>query len=128
MSDGDRKETMTGARGDAPSDGQAVDVGSDADIATVAPYVDDKQTGGAGEGATEATGDLAGHPVGSSGDAPQKPAFDRRMLEFLVCPETRGVLSYDAEAQELVSKAAHLAYPIRNGIPVMLRDEARKLD
>jgi hypothetical protein len=58
-----------------------------------------------------------------------KPAaFDRRMLEALVCPETRAQLTYDAEAQELISKAAHLAYPIRNGIPIMLVDEARKLD
>ncbi|CUH60727.1 Trm112 family protein [Thalassobacter stenotrophicus] len=54
--------------------------------------------------------------------------FDRRMLEALVCPQTRAPLKYDAEAQELVSKAAHLAFPIRNGIPVMLIDEARKLD
>lgn len=54
--------------------------------------------------------------------------FDRRMLEALVCPETRGVLSYDAEKQELVSKAAHLAYPIRDGIPIMLVDEARKIE
>ena len=58
-------------------------------------------------------------------DAPQ---FDRKMLEALVCPQTHGVLSYDAQRQELVSKAAHLAYPIRNGIPVMLIDEARALD
>ncbi len=56
------------------------------------------------------------------------PEFDRRMLEALVCPETRAVLSYDATRQELVSKAAHLAYPIRDGIPIMLVDEARKLD
>ena len=55
-------------------------------------------------------------------------AFDRKMLEALVCPQTHAVLSYDAEKQELVSKAAHLAYPIRNGIPVMLIDEARQLD
>ena len=54
--------------------------------------------------------------------------YDRRMLEALVCPETRGVLTYDAEKQELVSKAAHLAYPIRDGIPIMLVDEARKLE
>lgn len=57
-----------------------------------------------------------------------KPAFDRRMLEALVCPQTQAVLSYDAENQELISKPASLAYPIRNGIPVMLIDEARKLD
>ena len=56
------------------------------------------------------------------------PGYDRKMLEALVCPQTHAVLSYDPAKQELVSKAAHLAYPIRNGIPVMLIDEARKLD
>ena len=54
--------------------------------------------------------------------------FDRRMLEALICPRNQTTLSYDAEKQELVSKSAGLAYPIRNGIPVMLIDEARKLD
>ncbi len=54
--------------------------------------------------------------------------FDRRMLEALVCPETHASLVYDADRQELVSKAASLAYPIRNGIPVMLMGEARALD
>ena len=58
----------------------------------------------------------------------ERPEHSGRMLEALVCPETRAPLRYDAEAQELVSKAAHLAYPIRNGIPIMLVDEARKLD
>lgn len=58
----------------------------------------------------------------------ESPLYDRRMLEALVCPETRAPLAYDAEAQELISRAAHLAYPIRNGIPIMLVDEARKLD
>ena len=56
------------------------------------------------------------------------PLFDRRMLEALVCPQTRGSLEYDAQAQELISKSANLAFPIRNGIPVMLVDEARILD
>lgn len=56
------------------------------------------------------------------------PKFDRHMLEALVCPSTRAQLTYDAEKQELICKAAHLAYPIRNGIPIMLVDEARKLD
>jgi uncharacterized protein YbaR (Trm112 family) len=56
------------------------------------------------------------------------PLFDRRMLEALVCPRTGARLDYDAEAQELISKPARLAYPIRNGIPVMLVDEARTLD
>ncbi|MFN4157664.1 MAG: Trm112 family protein [Gemmobacter sp.] len=50
------------------------------------------------------------------------------MLEALVCPVTQAVLSYDAERQELVSRAAHLAYPIRDGIPVMLVSEAREID
>ncbi|MGJ8618300.1 MAG: Trm112 family protein [Sulfitobacter sp.] len=50
------------------------------------------------------------------------------MLDGLICPRTQTTLSYDAEKQELVSKAANLAYPIRNGIPVMLVDEARVLD
>ncbi len=53
---------------------------------------------------------------------------NRTMLEALVCPETRAPLHYDPEKSELVSRAAHLAYPIRNGIPIMLVDEARKLD
>ncbi|MCH8465296.1 MAG: Trm112 family protein [Roseinatronobacter sp.] len=53
---------------------------------------------------------------------------DRHMLEALVCPVTNGRLSYDAARQELVSKAAHLAFPIRGGIPIMLVDEARDID
>ena len=53
--------------------------------------------------------------------------FDRRMLEALICPQTRTTLVYEPETQELVSKSAGLAFPIRNGIPVMLVDEARKL-
>jgi len=54
--------------------------------------------------------------------------IDRRVLEALICPLTHVTLRYDAERQELISEAAQLAYPIRNGIPVMLEDEARKLD
>ncbi|MGA1613428.1 MAG: Trm112 family protein [Rhodobacteraceae bacterium] len=54
--------------------------------------------------------------------------FDRRMLEALICPRSGASLDYDAARQELVSKAAGLAYPIRNGIPIMLIDEARVLD
>ena len=54
--------------------------------------------------------------------------FDPRMLEALVCPVTQTTLSYDAETQELVSKAAKMAFPVRNGIPIMLVDEARRLD
>ena len=52
---------------------------------------------------------------------------DPRLLEILVCPVTRSALTYDREANELVSKAAGLAFPIRNGVPVMLRDEARDI-
>lgn len=57
----------------------------------------------------------------------EAPVSDRRMLEALVCPLTQATLSYDAEAQELISKPAKLAFPIRNGIPIMLVSEARVL-
>jgi uncharacterized protein YbaR (Trm112 family) len=53
--------------------------------------------------------------------------MDPKLLELLVCPVTKGPLIYDRERQELVSKSARLAYPIRDGIPVMLEEEARKL-
>ena len=55
------------------------------------------------------------------------PGVDPRLLEVLVCPVTRSALTYDREANELVSRAAGLAFPIRNGVPVMLRDEARDI-
>jgi uncharacterized protein YbaR (Trm112 family) len=64
------------------------------------------------------------HP---SADRPAESA-DPKMLELLVCPLTRCPLDYDAEKQELVSRAAKLAYPIRDGIPIMLAEEARRLD
>ena len=54
--------------------------------------------------------------------------FDRKMLEALVCPLTQSILEYNEEKQELISKPAGLAYPIRSGIPIMLADEARVLD
>ena len=53
--------------------------------------------------------------------------MDSKLLEMLVCPVTKGSLIYDRERQELISKSARLAYPIRDGIPVMLEEEARKL-
>jgi uncharacterized protein YbaR (Trm112 family) len=53
---------------------------------------------------------------------------DPKLLEILVCPVTKGPLVYDKEKQELISKSARLAYPIRDGIPVMLEDEARRLE
>lgn len=52
---------------------------------------------------------------------------DRKLLEILVCPMTKTRLEYDGEKQELISRAARLAYPIRDGIPIMLADEAREL-
>jgi hypothetical protein len=59
---------------------------------------------------------------------PSSAAVDPRLLEILVCPVTKGPLSYDRAAQELISASARLAYPIRDGIPIMLPDEARALD
>ena len=53
---------------------------------------------------------------------------DPKLLEILVCPLTKSTLEYDAGKQELISRAAKLAYPIRDGIPIMLPEEARKLD
>ena len=53
---------------------------------------------------------------------------DRRLLEILVCPMTKTPLVYDEARQELISRAARVAYPIRDGIPIMLQDEARPLD
>lgn len=61
-------------------------------------------------------------------DAADTPVFDRRMLEALICPQTHQRLDYDAAAQELVSKSAGLAFPIRAGIPILLIDEARALE
>ena len=55
-------------------------------------------------------------------------SVDPRLLEVLVCPVTRGPLSYDREAGELISLRAKLAFPIRDGVPIMLPDEARQLD
>jgi hypothetical protein len=61
--------------------------------------------------------------------AEKSPAnVDPKLLEILVCPLTKSTLEYDREKQELISRAARLAYPIRDGIPIMLPDEARKLD
>ncbi len=52
---------------------------------------------------------------------------DPKLLEILVCPLTKTVLEYDKDAQELISRAAKLAYPIRNGIPILLEEEARRI-
>jgi uncharacterized protein len=65
----------------------------------------------------------------NDGNAPSPPvAVDPRLLEVLVCPLTKGPLHYDRAANELISRAAGLAYPIRDGIPIMLPEEARRLD
>jgi len=61
-------------------------------------------------------------------DTPARPLIDRKMLEALVCPVTQGRLSYDVALQELISPTARLAFPIRNGIPIMLASEARELE
>jgi hypothetical protein len=60
-------------------------------------------------------------------NAETAPALDPKLLEILVCPKTRGPLVYDRDKGELLSKKAMLAYPIRDGIPIMLPDEARAL-
>ncbi len=62
--------------------------------------------------------------------SPERPAsgVDPKLLEILVCPLTKGTLEYDASRQELISREAKLAYPIRDGIPIMLPEEARRLD
>jgi uncharacterized protein YbaR (Trm112 family) len=64
----------------------------------------------------------------SSPPTPAADGVDPKLLEILVCPLTKTPLEYDAEKQELISRAARLAYPIRDGIPIMLADEARRLD
>ncbi len=60
--------------------------------------------------------------------AEEPTRIDPRLLEILVCPLTKGSLDYDAEKQELISREAKLAYPIRDGIPIMLPDEARLIE
>jgi uncharacterized protein YbaR (Trm112 family) len=60
--------------------------------------------------------------------APEPTRIDPRLLEILVCPKTKTTLEYDAQNQELISRAAKLAYPIRDGIPIMLPEEARRLE
>jgi hypothetical protein len=55
-------------------------------------------------------------------------SVDPKLLEILVCPVTKGPLEYDREKQELISRSAKLAYPIRDGIPIMLPEEARPLE
>lgn len=63
-----------------------------------------------------------------SGADADAPGLDPRLLAILVCPVTKGPLTYDRAAGELVSRQASLAYPVRDGVPIMLPDEARRLD
>ena len=60
--------------------------------------------------------------------APEPIRVDARLLEFLVCPLTKSTLEYDAARQELISRSARLAFPIRDGIPIMLPEEARRIE
>jgi len=55
------------------------------------------------------------------------PAMDTKLLELIVCPITKGRLEFDREKQELISRSARLAYPVRDGIPILLENEARTL-
>lgn len=64
---------------------------------------------------------------GMSDEAPRRAGVDPKLLEILVCPASHGPLEYDAAAGELISRKAGLAYPIRDGIPIMLVSEARQL-
>ncbi len=74
---------------------------------------------------TDPTQSTAATPSTATGT---EPGVDPRLLEILVCPVTKGPLEYDRAHSELISRSAGLAYPIRDGIPIMLPDEARPLD
>ncbi len=68
------------------------------------------------------------HPPETAPEPPPQPAIDPRLLEILVCPVTKGPLDYDRAANELISRKAGLAFPIRDGIPIMLPEEARPIE
>lgn len=68
------------------------------------------------------------HSDATPGRSAEGSRIDRRLLEILVCPLTKNTLEYDSTRQELISRSARLAYPIRDGIPIMLPDEARVLE
>jgi uncharacterized protein YbaR (Trm112 family) len=71
--------------------------------------------------------DRGDQPMNATPERPEN-TVDPKLLEILVCPLTKGPLEYDAASQELISRSAKLAYPIRDGIPIMLPEEARKID
>jgi uncharacterized protein YbaR (Trm112 family) len=85
------------------------------------PFLDSGFRPSAGPGMTTLGNIMSDTP--RSGDA-----VDPKLLEILVCPLTKATLEYDPAKQELISRAAKLAYPIRDGIPIMLAEEARRLD
>ena len=72
--------------------------------------------------------DMTDTPSASEDQQQPLSAVDPKLLDILVCPLTKSTLRYDRERQELISEAAGLAYPVRDGIPIMLADEARRLD
>jgi uncharacterized protein len=72
-------------------------------------------------------GVMSDDPETSQAEAPETPSVDRRLLEFLVCPLTKTTLIYNHQRQELISRAAGLAYPIRSGVPLMIEETARRL-
>ena len=72
--------------------------------------------------------DASGRRKSEAGDDTGAAAIDPRMLQLLVCPQTHGLLEFDAGAQELISRKAKLAFPVRSGLPVLLVSEARALD
>lgn len=72
--------------------------------------------------------DTADHDTAKDGQEAERAKTDPRLLELLICPLTRTPLTYDRERQELVSQKARLAYPIRDGLPIMLESEARSLE
>jgi uncharacterized protein YbaR (Trm112 family) len=78
-----------------------------------------------GDGASDETAPIEAAPIEAER---RRGRIDPKLLELLVCPVTKTTLHYDAEAQELISRAAKLAFPIRDGIPIMLPDEARALE
>ena len=71
---------------------------------------------------------MTGDQAATGRDSPAPPELDNRLLAILVCPITKGPLEYDRAAGELISRKAGLAYPVRDGVPIMLPDEARRLD
>ena len=73
-------------------------------------------------------GKLAGHSEDELVMSERATGVDPKLLEILVCPLTKGQLEFDSARQELISRSAKLAYPIRDGIPIMLPEEARKID